>query len=299
MKCKVCGANIPDGAYFCAECGALTKSNTSVDESDNQNQTETADSFGVSCPSCGKIVGSSDEYCSDCGAAIKGKENILYESPQNRNNGVLIAVIVALTVVVLAACALITFMFVSGNFFVASHDNNNGTMTQNTDDSSVTNTPVATATPVPTVRPHTYEVVIAHICWDDAKIVTERMGGHLVTIQNQEEFDKIVNLLADSRYTSVKNVWIGACAPSGLTSRSSASAYWNSSEAKWITGEPFTFAQWRSGEPSGYDAQLGSEERYLQIFKPKADGGVWSYNDAGNDLSEYKANTLAYIVEFE
>ena len=99
-------------------------------------------------------------------------------------------------------------------------------------------------------------------------------------------------------YSNVRNVWVGACAPEGYYTHSEALSYWNSSSAKWITGEPFTFARWREGEPSGSDKNTGVAERYIQIFKPKADG-VWSFNDAGDDMRFYKSGSLAYIIEYE
>ncbi|MBE5041279.1 hypothetical protein INF28_12555, partial [Oscillospiraceae bacterium DSM 107454] len=160
--------------------------------------------------------------------------------------------------------------------------------------------PTPTPAPTPTPHPvHTYDIIIDHISWDQANQNAALAGGHLVTFSDQEEFDHVLRLLSDSKYDGVRNVWIGACSPAGLTSPAQAQAYWASSQARWVTGEPFLFTKWREGEPSGYDARLGTEERFLQIFRPKVDGYVWSYNDSGEDLSEYRSGTLAYIIEYE
>lgn len=159
-------------------------------------------------------------------------------------------------------------------------------------------TAVTTAAPKKTKKivEHTYEVVVKMCTWETARQEAVSAGGHLVTINDSDEFTKIKNML--DAYSNVRNVWVGACAPEGYYTHSEALSYWNSSSAKWITGEPFTFARWREGEPSGSDKNTGVAERYIQIFKPKADG-VWSFNDAGDDMRFYKSGSLAYIIEYE
>ncbi len=144
-----------------------------------------------------------------------------------------------------------------------------------------------------------YEVCIDMVTWETARQRAENMGGHLVTINNEDEFNKIINILSDKQYNKVRNVWIGAKASKNLSNYSEAASYWNSSNAKWITGETFNFAQWRHNEPSGCDPNLKTPEPYLQIFRPKEDGYEWSFNDSGDDLSHYKQGTVAYIVEID
>jgi len=151
--------------------------------------------------------------------------------------------------------------------------------------------------PQPVIKVHSYDVIVATVQWETAYRDALSKGGYLVAINDAAEFSKIKNII--SNYSSVRNVWIGARAPEGYNSYEMASAYWNSSSATWVNGEPFTFAEWRMGEPSGYDANLGISERYLQIFNPEADHYKWSFNDAGTDISEYKAGTLAYIIEYD
>lgn len=57
----------------------------------------------------------------------------------------------------------------------------------------------------------------------------------------------------------------------------------------WVTGEPFTFAPWGSGEPSG-----GPENvmHYYNKANPTQKGSTW------NDITDSFALT-GYIVEFE
>lgn len=252
----------------------------------------------MTCPNCGKNVDENTAFCPYCSSFISSKRE------KNRSNAVVIISIVVCLVLAVAAVSVFAFNARNkGSSNIGMHedyDKNTDNYYKKSDDN---NTYIADDEyPKKEVAPkkeHTYEVVVSHVSWSSARDAAAAKGGHLVTLQDQEEFNKVITLLSESEYTSVKNVWIGACAPAGLTSQSAAKAYWGSGDAKWITNEPFNFYQWRSGEPSGYDAQLGSEERYLQIFRPKADGGVWSFNDAGDDLSEYKPNTLAYVIEYE
>lgn len=297
MKCQYCGAEIDSDSVFCTNCGSAVSNNL--------------------CPKCGLPLNERGE-CDVCGGYDDINPNYgqhpekypadpMPQKPKkDGNKGLLIGILSGLAVI-LAAIAVVIVLNVMGVF--NSDDNADAEPSSAPGISASpslprynTETPAPTSMPTPTpaaaaAAMHTYRVVVAHVTWDEARDAAVRAGGHLVTINSREEFDEIVTTL--SNYSTVKNVWIGACAPVGLTSAAAAADYWNSPDASWITGEPFTFAKWRSGEPSGYDAGLGTEERYIQIFRPKADGGEWSYNDAGNDLSEYKPDTLAYVIEFE
>lgn len=305
MKCTACGREIAEGAYFCPECGALV--------SEKQKK-----SYDL-CPHCGCKTEKGAVYCPSCGGEIN--QRIIREPIKKKSNAPLIAVIAVLGVMTVAA--------VTASVFVIRGDSINSDTNSVSIVATVTPAAAASATPIPqtqsvnnsgaiatlapatmppTVMPtaasaysgtHRYEVITSHISWEEAAASAQRRGGHLVTIADSGEFGEITRVLSSPQYSNLKNVWIGACAPAGINTPSKASAYWNSSAASWITGEPFTYASWRHGEPSGYDANMGVEERYLQIFRPKADGGVWSYNDASSDLSEYKSDSLGYMVEYE
>lgn len=163
---------------------------------------------------------------------------------------------------------------------------------------SVVVPPTERPTAAPTEKPaHRYSVVTAHVTWEEANQAAQAAGGYLATISDQAEFEKIKSVL--SGYSSLRNVWIGARLSGTFHSTAEIQAAWRSTGMRWITGEPFVFQSWRSGEPSGYDAKLDEYEFYLQLFCPKADGYTWSYNDSGNDLSQYRAGTLGYVIEYD
>ncbi len=54
-KCTNCGAEVLEGAKFCAECG------TEVPQQTNE----------LHCQKCGNIISHSDAFCANCGANIQ------------------------------------------------------------------------------------------------------------------------------------------------------------------------------------------------------------------------------------
>lgn len=322
MKCPTCGNDLADDAYFCPECGALV----------SNNQKKAYDL----CPHCACKVEPGAKYCPSCGGAIR--QELYMQCPychgkvahgalrcpscgkslKKRGNLSLVIIIIALSLMIAGAAGAAVYLVSIDDIddpIASTAAPSNGTLSSVSASGSTPGaiaslapspfpSPMPTSIPTPILTPtpmkkHRYEVVVSHVSWVDAKAAAENKGGHLVTFSDMSEFNEVIGIISASGHSSLKNVWIGACAPSGLDTPSLASAYWNSSNAYWITGEQFDFAKWRHGEPSGYDANMGVEEQYLQIFRPKADGGEWSFNDASYDLSEYKEGTLGYIIEYE
>lgn len=93
---------------------------------------------------------------------------------------------------------------------------------------------------------HYYQVYDTPVTWDEAKAHCESLGGHLATITSDEENSFIKNLIS----SGTKNAyWLGA-------SDVEEEGVW-----KWITGEPFEFTDWGSGEPNN-----DSDEDYLELL---------------------------------
>lgn len=119
-----------------------------------------------------------------------------------------------------------------------------------------------------------YQLVTASLNWDNARTAAAARtylgtSGHLATITSAAEQSYVANLISGTE------AWIGGTQPSG--SPEPAGGY------TWITGEPFNYTNWSSGEPNN----AGGEDTVLFGFN-----GLW------NDLS--RASTVArYLVEYD
>ena len=108
---------------------------------------------------------------------------------------------------------------------------------------------------------HSYYRSTGYMTWTDARQACANMGGHLVTVTTPAENNFIFNLWP--------NGWIG------LTDEV-VEGQW-----RWVTGEPFTWANWNGGEPNN-----SNNEDYIQFVG----NGKW------NDLPN---TSLPYVLEFD
>ena len=127
-----------------------------------------------------------------------------------------------------------------------------------------------------------YEVYKSDVTWLAASKHAEELGGHLVCINDSEEFEKVCQK-ADEQ--NIKVFWVGAYRRSF--------GKWD--DVKWEDGKSITFAKWLPGEPTYY-SEDGEEENYLMVFNVN---GTWYFNDAINDVSKYYTGRMGYIVETE
>ncbi len=146
-----------------------------------------------------------------------------------------------------------------------------------------TSTTPTPATPTPAsesagfmLNGHKYELIIGNFTWWDAKADAERRGGHLVSINSEEEFRQC-GALATSNH--IVFLWLGSYVDDV--------SEWPA--AGWVTGEPMEYSAWYPGEPSG------GSEYYLSMFSVN---GTWYYNDAANSITEY-AGKRGYILEID
>lgn len=149
--------------------------------------------------------------------------------------------------------------------------------------------PVQTAEPTPTPEPtpepveHSYHVIKQDVAWDVAEGMCKELGGHLVTINDEEEFQQICRLADES---GAKYIWIG-CYRS------------NNGALTWLSGEEVSFYNWAPGEPSVTDSYDGSSENYIMLSRQR--DGSWMYNDSRMDplsaYSRYYSGNIAFICE--
>lgn len=124
-----------------------------------------------------------------------------------------------------------------------------------------------------------YELMIDNVTWPEAAEKATLAGGHLVTINNEEERNIVIDIFENS---GLQYCWLGA-------SRGEDGYY------HWVTDEPFQapWEWWAEGEPSGKDAD-GTVENCMCLW---LDG---LFNDVRDDLSGVVGDgQIGYIVEYE
>jgi hypothetical protein len=135
---------------------------------------------------------------------------------------------------------------------------------------------------------HFYEAVVAPtgIFWSQAKAAAEAKGGYLATITSAEENEFVYGLITDWQYWNLDRwgPWLGGFQPEGSPE---PNGNW-----QWVTGEPFVYTNWTSGQPDNFD----SNESCLHFGAvPALKVSTW------NDLPD--AYTYApikgYIVEYD
>lgn len=143
-------------------------------------------------------------------------------------------------------------------------------------------TPVSTPAPEesPAPKEHGYELIVEDVSWTEAAEKCREMGGHLVTISDEEEFNTIIALAEEK---GVSRLWIGCHRVNG--------------QLVWETGET-GFEKWAKGEPSYVDVNDQVAEDYIMLWNNNG----WGYNDNRNDpIADYPAwysGTVGYVCEF-
>lgn len=124
-------------------------------------------------------------------------------------------------------------------------------------------------------------IVVTHdggIGWDVAKQEAIAIGGHLATIGSAAE-NQFVSAMANT----YDRAWDMSGGPY-LGGSQSVGAVEPDGGWSWVTGEPWTYSDWSSGEPSG-----GFQEDFLQIYV--------RFSTNWNDIPSGASNS--FVVEFE
>ncbi len=144
-------------------------------------------------------------------------------------------------------------------------------------------TPEPTEAPEPSEKVSSYQVFTEDISWDAAEQKCTDMGGHLVAINDEEEFNKVCELLNG---TNAKYAWVGCY-------RSSSGNF------TWTNGDSIEYYNWAANEPSVRDAYDGTAEDFIMLVRQ--DDGSWKYNDSRMnpvaDYSYYYSGRVAYVCE--
>lgn len=162
------------------------------------------------------------------------------------------------------------------------------TSAQNNPEATVQPTAQVRQTPAPVFQSNrepsqsSFEVYVEDISWEAARDKCAQMGGRLAVINDQEEFDRVMEAVKN---TKVNKLWIGCYKYDGAI--------------VWLDGEASSYYPWAANEPSGYDSYDGNPEDYIMLWK--YDNG-WLYNDSRNDpagdFPQWYSGTIGYVCEY-
>lgn len=147
---------------------------------------------------------------------------------------------------------------------------------------------------------HRYELIVADKTWSQAYQDCLSRGGYLVRINSDEEYQAILNQIAQEKKDNIK-FWLGAKRAS-LDSKEYRWVYEDGSFGEEVINGNAKYASyWLDKEPSFYDESVKMDETCLNMFYlERANGWIW--NDVPEDIlsavSTYKG-TIGYICEYE
>ena len=133
---------------------------------------------------------------------------------------------------------------------------------------------------------HSYLAVALEktISWTDANEMANLLGGHLVTLTSAEENDFVFHLIDHEMFWypgfNLRGPWTGGYQLPGAAEPTGG---WG-----WITGEPFTFEKWETGQPNN----MGRNEDRIHFGNKRERVQTW--NDVAFDFDQVKS----YVVEF-
>ena len=145
--------------------------------------------------------------------------------------------------------------------------------------------PLPLDTPVPAQpeqpKESRYELIVSDVSWQSARDSAANAGGHLVVINDEAEYRRVLELV---KQQDISYVWLGCRRVDG--------------EMTWLNDASVSYWPWISGEPSYFDGDVAEDYLMLSLVN-----GNWGYNDNRNDpAGDYPAfysGRIAYIIEFE
>jgi hypothetical protein len=132
---------------------------------------------------------------------------------------------------------------------------------------------------------HWYQLglAVSDVNWDEARTAVEALTyngypGHLATITSAAEN----NFFLQHGLSWNGGVWLGAYQERGAPDFLEPAGGW-----RWVTGEPWNYANWGTGQPANYPSPVGHTDGLL--FK-----GSRGWNDA-----PYAYGMSGFVVEYE
>ncbi len=156
----------------------------------------------------------------------------------------------------------------------------------------IVNAPVETPEPTPEAPVEMvseYRFFAENVSWTEAKARCTEEGGHLVVINDADEYQKVIDMASEMGITVV---WIGL-------HRENDMLVWEPTESLTADLNAEYYYNWDRGEPSEYDGD--TPEDY--VFMWNWTGRGWVYNDCINDpegeYPENYRNQIGFVCEIE
>ncbi len=133
-------------------------------------------------------------------------------------------------------------------------------------------------------RGHSYKVFLeAGLDWATAKTRCEAMGGHLVTITDEQE-NKFITALATKTISDINNsgIWLGATDER------------NEGQWKWLDGTQFKYTTWFDGQPNGKE-----KENYLLLLLSFRNAQGNEIHGWGDQPMSGKIHVIYYACEWD
>lgn len=135
---------------------------------------------------------------------------------------------------------------------------------------------------------HFYELVSEQATWIEARAMAVAAGGHLATITSEEENRFVFELMNQDpnwRLDGARRPFLG-----GMQATAASGDYSiNVSEQpkwRWVTDEPWSFAEWSQGEPNNF------------LWEPVIHYGFTSWTFQWNNISALNKGT-GYVIEYD
>lgn len=143
-----------------------------------------------------------------------------------------------------------------------------------------------------------YEMIVADVTWTQAYYDCLERGGHLVRITTDEEYQAILQQIADEGKEQII-FWLGGA-------RNDESGYHWIYEGGYFGSEVLDEEEkyasyWLENEPSFHDAAAGVDETRMNMFRLSS-SGKWVWNDVPDDIlsvADFYSGKIGYICEYE
>ncbi|BCW97388.1 MAG: hypothetical protein KatS3mg024_0215 [Armatimonadota bacterium] len=144
---------------------------------------------------------------------------------------------------------------------------------------------------------HYYQYVPGWLSWEDAAaeaagLEYEGLSGHLATVTSQSEWEWLLSHMSEWCPGGFDHLWLGGYQDRAAADYSEPGGGW-----RWVTGEAWTGAWWRSGEPNNRFYN-GDAEDYLTWWHTSLASG-WNDFPGYGGIQDPEFHVRGYLVEYD